>query len=327
MDLLPAIPLRVHGRRPKLAALRSAANRDRSAMLTRRQFLQIGAGAIALGASGAAYAVEIEPRFRLVHTHWHVPHPHWPTGSTPLRITVLTDIHASDPYMPVARIEKIVESANALGSDLIVLLGDFVAGGMRYVPGGAPVPIADWAPVLAQLRAPLGVFAIFGNHDWWSNIWEVRDGLQQYGIGTLENRAVRLGDERRRFWLAGLGDQLALHTPRGYKGVDDLPGTLAQLSGDEPVILLAHEPDVFVRVPDRVTLTLSGHTHGGQVWLPFLGRPVIPSRYGQRFAYGHIVEDGRHLIVSSGLGVTGLPIRFMVPPEIAVVTLTAPAAA
>lgn len=295
-------------------------------MLTRRQFLQMSAGVVALGASGAAYAVEIEPKFRLVHTNWHIPHPHWPSGRPALRITVLTDIHASDPYMSVARIEKIVASANALGSDLIVLLGDFVAGGMRYMPGGAPVPIADWAPALGQLKAPLGVFAIFGNHDWWSNVWEVRDGLQKYGIRTMENDAVRLGAEGGRFWLAGLGDQLALHTPGGYKGVDDLPGTLAQIDDGEPAILLAHEPDIFVKVPERVTLTLSGHTHGGQVWLPFLGRPVIPSHYGQRFAYGHIVEGGRHLIVSSGLGVTGLPIRFMVPPEIAVVTLTSTAA-
>lgn len=292
-------------------------------MLTRRQFLQLGAGAVALGASGVAYGVEIEPKFRLLHTHWRVPHPHWPAASPPLRITVLTDIHASDPYMPVARIEKIVASANALGSDLIVLLGDFVAGGMHFFPGGRAVPIAEWAPVIAQLRAPLGVFAIFGNHDWWSNVWEVRDGLQDHGISVLENRAVRIGDQRRRFWLAGLGDQLALHVPGGYKGVDDLPGTLAQVTGGEPVILLAHEPDIFVHVPERVTLTLSGHTHGGQVWLPFIGRPVIPSEYGQRFAYGHIVEGGRHLIVSSGLGVTGLPVRFMVPPEIAVVTLAA----
>ena len=93
---------------------------------------------------------------------------------------------------------------------------------------------------------------------------------------------------------------------------------------DDPAILLAHEPDIFVRVPPRVTLTLSGHTHGGQVLLPLIGRPVIPSRYGERFAYGHIVEGGRHLIVSSGLGLSGLPFRFMVPPEIAMITLKSP---
>jgi predicted MPP superfamily phosphohydrolase len=293
-------------------------------MLTRRRFLQMGGGLIALGATGTAYGTLMEPGFRLVTTQWRVAHPHWPPAAAPLRITVLTDLHAMDPYMPVRRIEKIVDAANALQSDLVVLLGDFVAGGMRYFPRGTPVPIDDWASALGQLRAPLGVFAIFGNHDWWSNVWEVRDGLHNAGIGTLENRALLLGEGKQRFWLAGLGDQLAYHVKDGYRGVDDLPGTLTQIKGKEPLILLAHEPDIFVRVPDRVTLTMSGHTHGGQVWLPFVGRPVIPSRYGQRFAYGHIVENGRHLIVSSGLGLTGLPVRFMVPPEIVQVTLTAP---
>ena len=110
-----------------------------------------------------------------------------------------------------------------------------------------------------------------------------------------------------------------------FVGVDDLDGTVARTMGDaDPLILLAHEPDIFVRVPPRVTLTLSGHTHGGQVLLPFIGRPVVPSNYGQRFAYGHVVEGGRHLLVSSGLGMSGLPVRFMVPPEIALITLGAP---
>jgi predicted MPP superfamily phosphohydrolase len=77
-------------------------------------------------------------------------------------------------------------------------------------------------------------------------------------------------------------------------------------------------------VPDRVAVTLSGHTHGGQVRLPFIGRPMIPSAYGERFAYGHIVEGGRNLVVSAGLGMTGLPVRFGVPPEIAIITLGAP---
>ena len=98
-------------------------------MLTRRQFLQMGGGLIALGATGTAYGTLMEPGFRLVTTQWRVAHPHWPPAAAPLRITVLTDLHAMDPYMPVRRIEKIVDAANALQSDLVVLLGDFVAGG------------------------------------------------------------------------------------------------------------------------------------------------------------------------------------------------------
>jgi predicted MPP superfamily phosphohydrolase len=292
-------------------------------MLTRRRFLQLAGGLLSLGASTGAYATVIEPGLRLSIARWRVAHPHWPASMPPLRIAVLADLHAMEPWMPLGRIERIVAAANRLGADLTVLLGDYVAS-MRHFRSDI-VPISDWAPALGQLQAPLGVFAILGNHDWWVDPRGVREGLEKAGIGVLENQALKLADQDRRFWLAGLGDQLAIPMRHGYQGVDDLPRTLKPTADDrDPVILLAHEPDIFVDVPDRVALTLSGHTHGGQVLLPFIGRPIIPSRYGQRFAYGHIVEKGRNLIVSSGLGVTGLPVRFMVPPEIALVTLGAP---
>jgi predicted MPP superfamily phosphohydrolase len=293
-------------------------------MLTRRQVLRGGAAALAIGGGLAAYSVLIEPEFRLKIAQFGVAHPAWPATMPPLRIAVLTDIHAVEPWMPAGRIKRLADTANALGPDLIVLLGDYVASMPRFRSG--IVPVRDWAAALSGLRAPLGVFSILGNHDWWTDNWAVRAGLQQVHIPVLENRAVKIDKGGRRFWIAGLGDQLGIHVRGGgYRGVDDLPGTLRQTMGDtDPVILLAHEPDIFVRVPDRVTVTLSGHTHGGQIRLPIIGRPVIPSRYGQRFAYGHIVEGGRNLVVSAGLGMTAVPVRFNVPPEIAIVTVGAP---
>ena len=139
----------------------------------------------------------------------------------------------------------------------------------------------------------------------------------------LANRAVKLGSGTGAFWLAGLDSQTAFQAfgeRRNWVGASDLPGTLAQLTDDAPAILLAHEPDIFVKVPERIALTLSGHTHGGQVrfgpWAP-----VVPSQYGARFAYGWVRESGRDLVVSGGLGCSGLPIRFGVPPEITVVDL------
>jgi predicted MPP superfamily phosphohydrolase len=148
--------------------------------------------------------------------------------------------------------------------------------------------------------------------------------LQNNGIPVLEND-VRLIEPKAgpKFWLAGLGDQLAYPMGgRRFQGVDDLPKTLAQITDDAtPAILLAHEPDIFPQVPARFDLTLSGHTHGGQVRLPFIGRPIVPSRFGQRYAYGHMIEDGRNLIVSGGLGLSNLPVRFGVPPEIVLIEL------
>ncbi len=290
-------------------------------MITRRKFLT--GVLLASGVAAASYGILIEPGFRLSIVRWPVAHPGWPASMPPLRIAVLTDLHAMQPWMPVPRIEHIVQAANELQPDLIVLLGDYVAGMARYRTG--IVSIADWAAALRPLRAPYGVHAVLGNHDWWVDPRGVRLGLEKAGIQVLENEAVKIQAGGRRFWLAGLGDQLAKRVRDRFVGVDDLDGTVARTMGDaDPLILLAHEPDIFVRVPPRVTLTLSGHTHGGQVLLPFIGRPVVPSNYGQRFAYGHVVEGGRHLLVSSGLGMSGLPVRFMVPPEIALITLGAP---
>jgi predicted MPP superfamily phosphohydrolase len=124
------------------------------------------------------------------------------------------------------------------------------------------------------------------------------------------------------------GDQLAFITSRRkrafrrFVGIDDLDGTLAKVTDDAPIVLLAHEPDIFPEVPERVALTLCGHTHGGQVRL-FGYSPRVPSRYGNRFAYGHVVEGNRNLIVSGGLGCSVLPVRIGVPPEIVMVDVTA----
>jgi predicted MPP superfamily phosphohydrolase len=219
--------------------------------------------------------------------------------------------------MPPSRIEEIVEATNALEPDLVVLLGDYVAGIKRFRTGR--VPAALWGKALGGLRAPLGVHAVLGNHDWWSDAPAVRAALSDNGISVLENDAVPLRPANGpAFWLAGLGDQLAIPMERGhFKGVDDLPGTLAKIPDDgDPIILLAHEPDIFPSVSPRVCLTFAGHTHGGQCNLPFVGPLVVPSRYGKRYAYGLVAEEGRHLLVSGGLGCTTFPIRIGVPPEI-----------
>jgi predicted MPP superfamily phosphohydrolase len=247
--------------------------------------------------------------------------PNWPAGQG-LTIAVIADLHAGGPNMGAGRVRRVVDTTNALGCDLIVLLGDYIAT-HRFVT--SRVADAEWAAELARLKAPLGVYAILGNHDWWHGVEGVRDALAQARIPVLENRAVALGVTGRRFWLAGLGDQLARPLGRGrFRGVDNLPGTMAQLRGsDEPVILLAHEPDIFPKVPGRVALTLAGHTHGGQIRIPFIWPRFVPSAYGARFAYGHIVEDNRHMIVSGGIGTSEVPLRIGVPPEILRVALGA----
>ena len=154
--------------------------------------------------------------------------------------------------------------------------------------------------------------------------------MERAGIPVYDNTSVRLEKDGAPFWIAGLGDQWAFTKGRGCRsgerglcqGVDDLAGTLRQVTDDAPVILMAHEPDIFPKVPDRVALTIAGHTHGGQVRV--LGyAPIVPSRYGNRYVYGHIVEEGRNLIVSAGLGCSIAPVRLGAPPEIVLIEIGA----
>ena len=231
-----------------------------------------------------------------------------------MTVAAIADLHAGGPNMTLEHIARTVDQTNALAPDVVVLLGDYFANHF-FVTEHVPHPV--WAGEFARLRPPLGVWAILGNHDWWYDVTGVRRALVDVGIPVLENRAVMLGEGARRFWLAGLGDQLAHRLGRKlFRGEDDLPGTLAQVTTADPVILLAHEPDIFPHVPDRVSLTLCGHTHGGQIRIPLIWPALVPSQYGARYAYGHIVERGRHMIVSGGLGTAVAPVRLGVPPEI-----------
>ena len=289
-------------------------------MISRRTFLRLSGATVLAGAGLSSYAFAVEPWMRLVVTPYRLTPPGWPAGAK-LKVAIVTDTHACEPFMPAERLDRIVRATNALEPDVVFLLGDYVAGLQRFRTG--VVPIRVWSRALGRLAAPLGVHAILGNHDWWTDGEGVWHGLEDNGVQVLENKAVRIAAKGfPAFWLAGLGDQIADFRAGAYRGRDDLPGTLAGIPDDgTPVIMLAHEPDIFTKVPDRVSLTLSGHTHGGQVRLPFVGRPVVPSHYGQRFAYGHVVESGRNLIVSAGLGCSGLPVRFGVPPEIVLIEL------
>jgi predicted MPP superfamily phosphohydrolase len=298
-------------------------------MISRRRFLQSVTVLGTVGTSASAYALGIEPLVRLNITRYQFTPHRWP-ADLKLTIAVLADLHACRPWMAPERIRSIVEITNSLGADMVTLLGDYVAG-HRYVSG--PLANAEWAEALGGLRAPLGVHAVLGNHDWWDDRAVQRAGggvpgsqraLEAVGIRVYQNEATRFVTPGGAFWLAGLGDQLAFwpmrrSRPGRRRGVDDIAGTLRQVTDDAPVVLMAHEPDVVVRVPERVSVTLSGHTHGGQVRL--LGwSPVVPSRYGNRYAYGHIRERS-DLIVSAGLGCSGVPVRFGIPPEIVLVTL------
>jgi len=226
---------------------------------------------------------------------------------------VLADLHVGSPRNGLRKLERIVEMAKAARPDLVLLAGDYVIQGVAGGRAASPEEIAEG---LRQLSAPLGVWAVLGNHDWWFDAHRVRAAFESVGIRFLENATARVSSETCAFWLVGVSDF--------WEGRYDVHSALGGITDSSPAVAFTHNPDVFPEVPERVGLTIAGHTHGGQVYVPFMGRPVVPSRYGERFAIGHIVEDGHHLFVSPGLGTSILPVRFLVPPEISVLTIRSP---
>lgn len=264
---------------------------------------------ILVGVFLAGWAFWWEPAsLRLVEHRLSLPG--WPSETPPLRLALLADLHTGSPHHGLETLEEVVELTNAATPDLILLAGDFVIHG---VVGGQFVSPEEIAGVLGGLKAPRGVFAVLGNHDWWLNPDRVRAAFEAVGIPILEDEARRLEGAENRLWVVGVSDY--------WEGPYDIPRALAGVTDDAPVILFTHNPDLFPEVPPRVTLTLAGHTHGGQVNLPVLGRLVVPSNYGTRFAIGWVQEEGRHLFVTPGLGTSILPVRFRVPPEISLLEI------
>lgn len=253
-----------------------------------------------------------EPQ-RLVVTRVELKLPAWPRQLAGLKVALLSDLHIGSPYWDLPALARLVERTNAEKPDLVLLAGDYQ---INDVPGGVFVESEAIAEGLGKLRAPLGVYAVLGNHDWWNDGERTRRAFEQHGVRVLEESAQPLTHAGATFYVVGLADQMT--RPSAPKAA------FAGVPAGAPTLLLVHEPDVFESFPRldvSPTLTLAGHTHGGQVWLPLLGRRVVPSAFGQRYAYGHVVENGRHLFVTAGVGTSILPVRFLVPPEVALLTL------
>jgi uncharacterized protein len=254
------------------------------------------------------YASLVEP-FRLVITEWTVTDEKW-NYPKPLKIVLLADPHAIYPWMSQNHLEKIVQETNNLNPDIVLLLGDYVA----THPFGKQLTPEEGVGPYQKIKSTCGVFAILGNHDLHgSEGWP--EALEKTGIPILRNEVKKIKCANQSFWIAGLDEW--------WYGHPDINQVLEKITNTAPVILMTHNPDAFAELPDKFVLTVAGHTHGGQIRLPFYGAIpfVVPSDYGVKYVYGHVTEQGKDLIVSGGLGMTGLPLRFLMPPEITVVNL------
>jgi predicted MPP superfamily phosphohydrolase len=252
-------------------------------------------------------------------------------GLDGLKIVAIGDIHGGSNHVDDAKLRELVAKANAEGPDIIGLLGDFVSGRPGRMPPldsdikMLPSEIADG---LAGFRAKFGVFAVLGNHDGWWGDNRVESELTRVGIRVLQNEVAVVDINGHHLRILGFRDHLELSS-RWTQISADAKKLLAP-TGDGTIIALEHSPDIikvitgtdFSISPD-MKLILAAHTHGGQVWLPIIGTPIVPSTYGQAYSYGHIKENDVDMFVTSGVGTSILPIRFLMPPEIAVLTLRA----
>lgn len=276
--------------------------------VSRRGFLKafgqaILGGSVTAGA-GYYYSSEIEPE-RLVVEQVRIPLRDLGPPLDGFTIVQLTDLHLH-PYTQIEFVKQAVDMANSLQPDLVVLTGDYVLQGAES--------IFELAPVLGELNARYGVFAGLGNHDYWTDVQVICQGLAGARIPVLRNQGLELAVGRSSIFLAGLDDV--------WSGTPDLRASLDNLSGKIPAILLAHEPDWADNASQdgRVSLQLSGHTHGGQVRLPGLGPPILPP-FGQKYDQGLQRASGMWVYTSRGVGVIGPPVRLNCPPEVTEITL------
>jgi len=273
--------------------------------MNRRLFLQsAAAGAALLGTTGLCYGFAEARGVQVVRVPVRVPKlPKAFDGTT---IAFLTDIHHG-PYVSLDFVEAIVRTTITLRPDLIIHGGDYVLRSGVYTR-----PVFE---VLSALRAPMGVFGVLGNHDYWHGLEATNIGMRSAGITQLNNSGVWLTKGNSRLRLCGV-DDLWAGEPQAHLALENT-------TADDACILVSHNPDFAETIRDpRIGLMLSGHTHGGQMFVPGMTNPFIPSKYGNKYCSGLCDAPSMRVYVSRGLGLTGLPVRFNCPPELTLLTLT-----
>lgn len=268
--------------------------------------------AVVAGGGGLVYATLIEPAWIHVRRR-DVPIAGLASELDGLRVLQITDTHRG-PRVTASFIAEAVRLGLAQKPDLAVLTGDYVHQGAKF--------IEESAALMAPLARAVPTVGVLGNHDWYAGGRRVRDALAAHGVWMVDNdrcfmrKRYALSRDAGGLCIAGVGDLIE----------DDVnpDAAFAGVGRDVPRLLLSHNPDVAeMRAlhDHRVDLMLSGHTHGGQVSLPLIGAPGVPSRYGQKYAKGLVKGPSCRVNISTGIGMSVAPFRFGVPPEINVLTL------
>ena len=297
-----------------VADLRAEPRTHADGQMNRRHFIKLTAKAAAASVLGGSIYGVFEAKWLRV-TRVNIALPNLPQAFRGMNIAFVADFHHSE-MVPANYIKRAVSMVNALGADLILLGGDYVTAGRPLTFWGVgPKYIQPCFEILKNLHARYGVFAVAGNHDSRAGIRKVNEAIAEAGFENLTNRGVWLERDGARLRICGVGD---LVTQR-----QDVATALAGVTDRDAALLLTHNPDALEYFTDRrIGLALCGHTHGGQVALPVIGSPIVPSGYGNKYRYGMV--HGPHVggYVTSGVGTLPLAIRINCRPEIALLTLT-----
>lgn len=293
---------------------------------TLKTFKYILIGLLIIGIACFAWGFLIEPNLLFVN-NYDIKIKNWNPALNNFRIVVIGDIHGGSNFIDEAKIRKVVELANEQQPDMIVLLGDYVSERM-FNRKKLNMSIETVAENLKGLQAPLGVYAVLGNHDGYFNIPKIRQALEVDGYQVLENEAVSIEKNGQKLRIVGLPDLLSTNTPKN--GIPNAKAGLDMLNDKTGnVIVLAHNPDDIANVtmgsqisPD-LALFLAAHTHGGQVRIPFIGALIVPTQMGRKYSFGHFYRNGVDVFITTGIGTSILPVRFNDPPEIAVLNISA----
>jgi len=231
--------------------------------------------------------------------------------NAPMRIVLLSDIHIGGFHVTARRVEKIVERVNALRPDMILIPGDFISGHSSRAEQSSAFnsEVEKGLASLSHLNAPLGKFATIGNHDFWYGVEYVEKSLSRSGFTVLTNKAVNLSNG---LCVVGLADHYT-------QKID--PKAFEDCSEDSVPIALMHSPDSFKILHPKTVLAVAGHTHGGQINIPFIGRRVTATISAQEYAYGQHDIKGITAFVTAGIGTSILPARFRSPPELVLIEL------